>query len=404
MLSATERLNKQYSQVKIGGKVRYWDGEDFLVQQDFLALEAGKGEWSKDGKKFIADTAVWLTSNNRNLYRKAMFYPGEVPDDTFNLWQGWSVEPKKGNWSLFRTHIFKNICDSRRDYCDWLIQWMAQIVQHPEEKLGTAIALVGGKGCGKSIYAEIFGGLCKQNYVPLIHGDSVISKFNSVYENCIICNVDEAVWAGDKKGESIIKGLITAPRLRIERKGLEGYMAQNYTRLIFTTNDDWAVNASEDERRYFILRVGDSWTGNTSMFKAMFKQMEHGGYAGLMYDLLHTTLHTKNNLRKPPITREGKNQRIMSESPYLQYWRDKVSNTAAEDWPDKIMKEVLASECMQYFKDHNIKKPFHDGAFFKQLRRVLPPWEPNLWITGTDGRRKRCINLPEHRVCTDLLS
>jgi hypothetical protein len=264
-MNAVKRLNGQYSQVKIGGKVRIWDGEDFLTQQDFIAMEAGRGEWTgKDNKKkFIADTTVWLVSKDRNLYRKTAFYPGKVSPDTFNLWTGWNVKPEQGNYSLFRSHLTSNVCNGHRKYSEWLWQWLAQLVQQPEIKPGTAVVLIGNKGCGKSIFADIIGELVGNNYITIANGESVTGRFNSMYEQCLLCAVDEAIWAGDKKGESVLKNIVTAKNITVERKGLECYSSPNFTRFIFTTNGHWAVPASMDERRFFVLNVNNDWTGNT---------------------------------------------------------------------------------------------------------------------------------------------
>jgi hypothetical protein len=46
----------------------------------------------------------WLRHRHRRQHRGITFLPGgpEIVNECLNLWQGWGVEPKPGNWSLIR--------------------------------------------------------------------------------------------------------------------------------------------------------------------------------------------------------------------------------------------------------------------------------------------------------------
>jgi hypothetical protein len=369
-VNAIKRLNKLYSQVKIGGKVRIWDGEDFLTQPDFVALEAGHGEMiGPEGKeKFIPDSAVWLNSQDRNLYKRTTFYPGLVPDDTFNLWAGWGINAQKGDYSLFAQHLSKNICDGREDYTDWLWQWLAQLVQQPELKMGSAIALRGLKGTGKSAFADIVGRLCGQNYISISHGEQVLGRFNGAYERALLVCFEEAFWAGDKKGEGILKHLITCTKLRIERKGLESYSVPNFTRIIMVTNSDWIVPATWDERRFFVLDVKDHWRNNKDQFGAMFLQMNGGGYPALMYDLIHTQIDPGIDLRNPPMTDALRDQVRLSEPTHIQFFREWWDNQDP-DWPGDAWARDLNNEMVLYCNRHKGYAPSWQ-KFMADLRKI----------------------------------
>lgn len=371
-MDATQRLNKTYSQVKISNKVRIWDGKSFLCKADFIDLEASNGEWVDNGKKkkFIPDTSVWLKNGDRNLYTDATFYPGDVDANTFNLWEGWKIEPRQDrSYHLFKKHLVDNICNGRRDYAAWLWQWMAQQIQHPEKKPGTAVALRGLKGCGKSIFADIFGELFGNNYMTLANDGQALNRFNGMYEQTLLCCMDEAFWAGNKKGEGVLKNLITANKLWIERKGLEGYNAPNYTRFILVTNSDWIIPTTWDERRYFVLDVQDHWI-DTDNFEAMINQMERGGYAGLMYDLIHTKLTPKTvKLEKPPVTDALKDQTSLSEPPYIQAFRA-FAEDQDMDWDGEVWTTELEKYIENYYKTHNIHERIpRRQEFLGQLRK-----------------------------------
>jgi hypothetical protein len=400
-MDVVKQLNKEFATVLIGGKLRVYDGKNFLTVTDFKNLIANQMVTSGDKK--IPVSEIWLRSPDRRTYIDVVFDPAKTLPDVLNLYEGLAVEPAKGRWSLFEEHIFENICGGRKDHYEWLIQWMAQLVQEPWSKLGTAIVIRGGKGTGKSIFAETYGRLFGQYFKTLNSGDHVTSRFNSIYEQSLLLCADEAIWAGDKKGEGTLKGLITAPEIWIERKGYEGAYKKNFTRFIFTTNADWAVPATEDERRFFVLDIGRGWQKNLKMFAALVQQMESGGLEAMLYDLMNIKIIV--NLRIPPATTGLTDQITRSEPLFIQFWRNKVLDADPETWPGKIRKETLYREMVDYC---NMRKGRHiAGAiqFFKALRQYVQPWSEIRAIDTLDlaSGRKRYIILPEHKQCVRLL-
>ena len=324
-------LNKKFAQVTIGGKLRYYDGDTFYSRPDFISLLAG--ETIKRGEKLVPISKIWLNWKGRKVYKHVTFYPGPVPNDTLNFWKGFPVKPVQGDWSLFRKHIFQNICRKNEAYETWLIDWMADIIQHPETKQGTALVIYGDKGTGKSFFSQVFSHLIPGS-IELNDAQEVMGRFNLKYEQSLLVYADEAIFAGDHKAQSKLKNLVTTSKLWIERKGLEGYSAPNFTRLVLTTNEGWAVSASNDERRYFVLKTSNDWQQNDEKFAQVMEQMENGGYEALMYDLAHREI--KSNLRKPPHT-EFLDEQIDAGRPiiekFLIWWKQEK-----EDQWDHIMR------------------------------------------------------------------
>ena len=67
---------------------------------------------------------------------------------------------------------------------------------------------------------------------------------------------DEAFYAGDKKQLPILKHLITSDTLGVEAKDVDAETAANFVHMIMASNDDHVVQATQDERRFFVLNVG----------------------------------------------------------------------------------------------------------------------------------------------------
>ena len=153
--------------------------------------------------------------------RGIVFEPGgplDVPDDMLNLWRGFGIEPKQGDWSLLRNHLLNVVCSGNATHFDYLIRWMAYAVQRPNEPIGVAVALRGAQGAGKGVVARTLGKIFGKHFAHIANGEQLTGRFNASLATSCLVFLDEALWAGDKKGEGVLKALITEPRLQLEAK------------------------------------------------------------------------------------------------------------------------------------------------------------------------------------------
>ena len=138
----------------------------------------------------------------------------------YNLWRGFGVRARPGKWDLFKNHIFEVIADKDPAVHRYIMAWMAHLIQHPGgPRPGTSIVLRGKQGTGKGIFVNHFGKLLGPHYLQVFHQSQITGKFNVHLKDALLVNADEAFWAGDKKAEGVIKGLITEPMIPIEPKG-----------------------------------------------------------------------------------------------------------------------------------------------------------------------------------------
>ena len=119
---------------------------------------------------------------------------------------------------MLRDHILKVVCSGNEQHYDYLIKWMAYGVRHPGEPIGVAIAFRGAQGAGKGVVARTYGSLFGRHFVHIANGDQLTGRFNASLATSCAVFLDEALWAGDKKGEGVLKALITEPRLQLEAK------------------------------------------------------------------------------------------------------------------------------------------------------------------------------------------
>jgi hypothetical protein len=202
-----------------------------------------------------------------------------------------------------------------------VIGWFADLVQHPGEKCGTALALRGRQGVGKTIVGKIVGSLLGEHYVAVSDPRYVTGRFNSHLVSALLLHADEGFWAGDHAAEGKIKDLVTGDFHFVEFKGREPIKIRNYVRLLVTGNPAWLVPAGMEERRFAVLDVGEDRMQDHRYFAAIEKQMAAGGRAALLDYLLKFDL-SRVNLRQIPRTAALLDQKIASLSPEMSWLLD----------------------------------------------------------------------------------
>ncbi len=144
---------------------------DDELKTDFRMLKVGAfKQWYSNklvpvvgerATKMMSIAEYWLTCHNRREYAGIEFKPiGLDPSPGFyNLWQGFSAQPRQGDCSKFLAHIRDNVAQGDEGHFKWVMGWFAQIFQRPAEKSGTSLVLRGQQGVGKTIIGVIIGSL-----------------------------------------------------------------------------------------------------------------------------------------------------------------------------------------------------------------------------------------------------
>jgi len=302
--------------------------------------------------QFIPLAEWWLRHTQRRQYDRIVFQPNEDEEvnNNYNLWRGFGVEPAPGDCSLFLNHVRHVLCANDEACYLYVLRWMARAVQKPEEPGQVAIVLKGRMGTGKSFFARTFGALFGRHYLAVSDSKRLISNFNSHLRDCVLLFADEAFYAGDKKHESILKALITEDTLAIEAKGKDIEMGANCLHIVMASNEDWAVPAAMDDRRFFILDVRDDMRNAHQHFSDMQKQLENGGYGALL-DLLLKMDISQFNVRVRPETKALATEKAMSLGHVESYWYEclrngnlSLLNSTNEEWPHLVPKAQLFDE------------------------------------------------------------
>ncbi len=304
---------------------------------------------------------IWLSHENRRQYEGLDLAPNGPPvlsNGYLNLWKGWGVEPHKGSWRLIERHIIEVLANDNQDFEDFIKRSTAWKFQNPGLPPEVLLALLGGKGVGKGVWGYIQMLIFGTHGLQIFTTDHLTGKHNQHLQNKLWLFLDEAVWAGDKNAERVLKGLTTEKAMFIEPKGINGFQWPNRLGMYMSTNDKWVVPASHDERRYAVNKVSERWKQNPDYFRPLFEEINNGGAGAMLYDLLQLDLdgwHPRDNV---PKTKALLDQKMLSLNG-LELWYVHLLSVGELPKPDpKNPRRGLSQNLLEDAKKHNPRNKY----------------------------------------------
>ena len=335
----------------------------------------------------------WLAAKHRRTYDGFDFRPDEPPgayrtmsgELMLNQWTGFAIQPRAGDWSMFNDLILNVICRGDRVKYEFLLNWCAHSYQKLSGPIGVAVALKGRKGTGKTsfwkVWSRPFGTTHSMTTAKM---ESVFGNHNGRMHAKIAVGLEEAYFAGSKMAEAQLKDLITGDTFGINEKFLPEYAQTNHTKLVVLTNDDWAVPATEDERRYFVTETSDGRKDDHEFWTAFNEQMyEKGGCEAFFHDMLKRDITGFNPYRDVPRTEELLGQIEITRGPLIDWIQERMTfgeHGFGYAWNNSKGWVVPRSEFWEDFKTWQINSPRgrYDSSirsqnqFTRELKRVIP--------------------------------
>ncbi|ELE7142382.1 hypothetical protein RB981_003168 [Vibrio cholerae] len=330
-----EAFNRTHSIVQQGGKTWVCERETdhkgntgyiFSAVPQKRQLYANLNYFYK-GDKNQTKTAncfdLWVKDAKRNTYLGVVFDPTNKADSRFlNMWRGFDVEAVAGDDKLDRImwHLLHVICNGNQDHFYYLLAWMAQIIQKPERKSGVCVVLKSdARGTGKSTVSVLMEKLLGQYAMRIQDSKHLLGAFNSHLANKLFVTIEEAFWSGSPKDAGKFRTLITDSTMTIEAKGKDAIEVDSYHRFLMCTNNEWAVPAHQQERRFFVLEVSDCKQQNKEYFRELYTDIEEPETIGQLFNFLQHYDISPFNLHKAPMT-EALQAQIMESLPSEAEW------------------------------------------------------------------------------------
>lgn len=309
--------------------------------------------------KTIAE--VWLRHPAANVCDKGVtFHPiaERYYKGMLNAYFGLGVEPIEchaADLEFYLTHVFEVICNSDKDCYEYLISWLAHMIQKPWEKPEVAIILKAGQGTGKGTFVDPIGRIIGAHYLHATKPDHIVGRFNSMLENMVLIFADE-FFAGSKKNTDQLKGMITEKTASIERKGIDSIVVPSFSRLIMASNHDNIVIIEKDERRYLYLEVSEKHKQNHEYFEDLHKVINAPEFAGKLLKFLLDRDITTFNPRKIPKTKALTEQKLDSLEPLEKWVYGVLTNgtLTGGQWPARESSQTIVDAVEKWLDDHRL--------------------------------------------------
>lgn len=300
-------------------------------------------------------------SDKAERAKKIVFKPsGQINEGEYNYFKGWPYSPVEGTkHNKFLEHIRNNICTEDVELYNYVLDWMAQIIQYPEVKEDKAIVLRGSQGIGKGVFVKQFGFLLGDAYHSLTTPGPLIGRFNSELANRLLIFADEVTWGGNKAEGARLKTFISEDRINIEFKGKDSIPMNNFARLIIASNSEWVIPVEGGDRRYVVIDVGENRKDDKAYFQSVIDDMKNGGRESLMFELLNRDI-SKRDWSLIPKTSARADQKLLTMEPHEQWLFDSLNgdiSMEATPWGlkgpnEKIRNADIHTSYREYMNEH----------------------------------------------------
>ena len=392
-------MNFGYDHVFDRRLITYSEFEHFRKRYRNKTIKIG------DKQRKLAD--FWLDHPRRREYMDGVvFLPGQGQrPGRFNFWNGFAVEPEEGDCILFLQHLREVICAGDEDVANWVLSWLADCVQNPAQRPGTALVLQGKQGTGKGMFVKYLGPLFGEHYLHVTSSRHLTGHFNAHLEDALLVFADEAHFAGDRATLGVLKGLITEDHHMIERKYHDPRQVKNFVRVIMASNNPWVVAAAGEERRFCVLQVSEAHMQHQEYFAALNEEMEGGGREALLHYLLEYDID--QDLRTIPKTDALMEQQVASLDSAESFWLMVLDRGALLEehdlWKQIVAKRLLHAEFQRYARNHGDRHPLTPIAFGMRLGKLCPSCKGDgkttTLINGDQPHRENAYRFPPLEQC-----
>lgn len=352
---------------------------------------------------------IWMEHPERCYVSAFIFDPEQAPGYIkqtqgdkkriiFNEWTGFNptitrvpadqIEITKLATIFF--HLRMVICRDSDVLFDWMMQWLASIVQFPWKKLLVVPVIVGVQGAGKSMFFENFARIFGQHAIPDMAAALMTHKYygSELAQKVFVC-VNETSFENCQEAAAI-KSQITSTVRKSEKKFQDVKIQKDFVNMVWTSQHTKHSFPAEKgtNRRYFPIEADPSRANRADYFKELKEAFDTGGLT-LLYTFLRG-LPAKDtvNLNFPPHTQEKSDAIMVSLDTFDNFWKKCLdAKTHHNIYPSMTFSAgaplwVTGGANFQYIWDlfkktiPPMKENWTELRFYQCLKEVLPDLSP----------------------------
>jgi len=358
----------------------------------------------------------WVSPNTLQ-YEATAFSPLTTPPTTLNFWVGPTVHPVPGCWVLLRDYLRDVICGGNSDAYDYLVQYMAHMIQRPEEKPGVMIVLLGGQGTGKGVYFSLLRAIWRITTLQVSDVDQVTGKFNAALERNFVVCMDEALFYGDRRAIDRLKSTVTEQYIQIEQKYQPSRSIDSVHRFFASSNHEHFANVERDDRRFLFLRLSAARQQDTTYFSAVTAAINDPGTLNALAYYLQRKDISGFNVRVKPKTDEQMTQKLRSLQGFERFWYEVLTSAdlaggscGSDTWTADVF--VSTSSLLSSYRDFDKNAQRHhtvqEAQVADTIRRICPSAKRGRETVGPKSlhaqRQRRGFRFPAIEIARDEFS
>lgn len=338
----------------------------------FYKMDQDEGVWIK--KNF---TQRWISDVNKKEFETIVIDPSRRNHPLeYNMWPGFlaerlptvSAEDVEFAMGPIIRHISDVITLGNDTHTQWVLDFLANIVQRPHLKTQVALSLYGKQGVGKGIIFDFFRENVLGRMVSFQTSNAthdLFDKFSNGFVNKVFVQVDEA--KDMKQNADSLKHMITGDTTSYESKGCNSIVVDSFVNLVFTSNNQDILEVTDDNRRFVFFKCSNIHRGDkTNYFVPLAAHLAMPTVARGFYQHLMSrdlSVYGKDFQNSRPVTayeKELKHQNIPIMSCFLSGLVIKIIET-----PTKVV-EFGASGMYDNYVDYFTKNRLANATMLSQ--------------------------------------
>ena len=283
--------------------------------------------WLDDGTKICYESVIRRPFAPRGPYR-------EFGKDYVNVWPGFLAEEFEGP-DLSDERIaelvapivdhFKMMFDGEHANVEFVMRWLAHIIQRPYVKTGVGVLLQGEEGVGKDIILHWFG---EKLLGPLLFTQT--ADINDMFgphaiglKNKTFVVIDEVCSKQTLPLFEALKNALTAPFRNFNPKYEQPYRLECQVNFMFTTNNKCAIAMGPNDRHWAAFLCKDTKKGDRDYFDNLMRTLNHPDTPRAFFK------HLKENVDLSTISR------LEDVRPLSTYYKE--LRMASLNWPTRFL-------------------------------------------------------------------
>lgn len=297
----------------------------------------------------------WLKDPERLEYERCTFKPyGKKEDPShkleFNLFNGWGTEQAEDTGDFqewFIDSYLKVFCDGEA-VVEYVLNYIAHIIQYPERNPKVAIVLKGYEGTGKDSLLDFIQFLIGKRYVCRIKGmNEVFGDWNDHLANKIVLSMNETTGRDGVQFQEDLKEQITKDTINIREKFVSSYDVGMYWRMFVLSNNDSPVQYSPTDRRFLIIEIAATLMGKEGFWNTYHSNIRNKEKMSQAYTYFMNRDIEEWKTTKIPITDTMKNMGTRKIQPPFIYLFRELSKLSSEQLGDRwsVRSSTLNTAC-----------------------------------------------------------